>query len=245
MTMEFVPMFISSLCLCPALAQTLTCAVGNANTGLKFAEPLSALPVGVCDRDVLKAYKEEMDQVLHVFPEGEIVQAIASRPENQILDQEIAFQETGESRDKIDLCFFDSESQKLGFAEVKRIDDPRLKPIDGRPAVLNQLQNYSSRLKDQRSEILETYQRVAAWKRELELEILSAKIRPRGPSDLLERPILVIGNCTSLDVRSILDSVDPWGPLMAGLRDVAAGLILCGSDGCTLKLANGRQSIVF
>lgn len=51
--------------------------------------------LGSGSSDVLTAYKEEMAKVHR--PEAEIVQQIIERPENVIVDQEVAFQEPVES----------------------------------------------------------------------------------------------------------------------------------------------------
>jgi hypothetical protein len=214
--------------------------------GLAFVKPPVPLPLGVADPDVLEAYKALMDQVLGSLSEGQVVQDICCRPESQILDQEIAFQESGESRDKIDICHFDDGLGKIVFVEVKRVDDPRLLGNNGfPPEVLGQLQAYGDRLRTQRDAILAVYRQVVVWKRELGLGSRLRKVPSDGPCELLDKPVLVIGNCTRGDVRSILDAVGKWAPLMARLRDVAAGLILCGHGGCRLNLTNGRQARVF
>jgi hypothetical protein len=220
---------------------------GTSTGGIAFVEPPAPLSLGVATQDILDAYKAMMDQVLVAFPEGQIIQAICCRPENQILDQEITFQESGESRDKIDLCHFDDVLGKLVFVEVKRVNDERLfqQKAGSRPEVLDQLQSYGCRLQTQRDTILTAYRQVVSLKRELGLGERLKKMPTDGPRELLERPVLVIGNCSRTDVRQILNSKEDWQPLLAGLKDVAAGLILCGQDGCRLSLTNGRQTRVF
>jgi hypothetical protein len=116
---KFVPLAVSP-------STTSIQLVSETDGGLKFADTILPRPIGLADADVLAAYKELMDQVLVSFPEGQIIQYICKRPENQIVDQEIAFQESGEARDKIDLCHFDAALRKLVFVEVKRKSDPRL-----------------------------------------------------------------------------------------------------------------------
>ena len=218
---------------------------GTGEGGLDFAESLAPLPLGNGDPLVLGAFKALMDQVLTDFPEAKIVHAICCRPENQIIDQEITFQESGQGRDKIDLCHFDYGLGKLAFAEVKRKSDARLLERNGRPEVLDQLEGYGRRLRDHRGEILDAYRRVVRWKRELGLAGRLSRLPEGGPSDLLENPILVIGSCTSEDVRRIKAGEGEWAPLMAGLKDLAAGLILCGKDGCRLSLEKGTQTVSY
>lgn len=163
---------------------------GTGEGGLNFADSLAPLPLGNGDPLVLGAFKALMDQMLTDFPEAKIVHAICCRPENQIIDQEITFQESGQSRDKIDLCHFDHGLGKLAFAEVKRKTASRLLERDGRPEVLDQMEGYGHRLRDCRDEILNAYRQVVRWKRELGLAGRLSQVPEEGPSDLLESPSL-------------------------------------------------------
>lgn len=214
-------------------------------TGFGFTEEAHALPLGDASPDVLRAYKEEMGQVLTSFPEGALVQRIYEREENTILDQEIAFQEPGEKRDTVDLCHYDAIHGKLAMIEVKRRDDSRLLGQSGRPEVLDQLAAYGRRIVANRERVIEAYRTVTSLKRRLGIENRIQSVPEEGPSDLFAKPILVIGNCSMADVRAIRSGMDEWAPLMDGLPEVAAGLILCGGDGCRLDLVPGRQTLVF
>jgi len=219
--------------------------VDKGRDGLAFSEPLGPLPLATAEPPALRAYKAMMDQVLTTFPEAEIIQSICCRAENQILDQEIAFQESGESRDKIDLCHFDTALQKMVFVEVKRKDDGRLLQPEERPEILDQLAAYCRRLRDYRSDLLAAYRLVVGWKRELGLGSRLSQVPTDAPTDVLDKPVLVIGNCTSTDVQRIKNGEGEWAPLMAGLKDVAEGLIMCGTSGCRLNLAKGTQTISY
>lgn len=218
----------------------------NGAEGLAFEQPPQPLQFGIGEASTLEVFKGVMERVL-TSPEFQIVQAICSKPENQVLDQEIAFQQSGESRDKIDLCYFDSAIEKLVFVEVKRVDDPRLfsKTPEALPEVLEQLNSYSTRLRKHRDTILATYTQVALIKRELGLGHRIMHVPFNGLSDLLERPVLVIGNCEEHDVQEIFASAERWRPLREGLTATAAALILCGKNGCRLNLTKGRQTLLF
>lgn len=214
-------------------------------TGLHFAQAPEALPFGLGDPLVLSRYKERMDTVLS--REGKLIQTILTYAEkkNQVIDQQIVFSATGQRTDKIDVCHFDDGLRKLLFIEVKRRHDSRLlKPI-GSPEVLDQLDGYGGRLKRHRTELLDQYRQVVACKRSLGLGSRLPLVPPEGPSDMLEKPVLVIGDCDSEDVRRIQDGEGDWEPLRKGLPDVAAGLILCGRDGCWLNLTDRRQVLRF
>lgn len=213
--------------------------------GFGCADDAEVLPLGSASQDALEAYKEKMRLVLRDFPEGIIVQSILERTENCVVDQEITFHASGQSRDKVDLCHFDAGLQKLVFVEVKRCVDARLWKPEGQPEVLSQLNAYGDQLRTHRSGIIAAYREVVTLKRRLGLGTRLSSIPPNGPVDLLEKPVLVIGGCSRDDVRAIKSRDSEWLPLLSGLPDVAAGLILAGNDGCQLALTPGCQTIVF
>ncbi len=212
--------------------------------GMSLVEAPGPLSLGTAGPDILRAYKATMDRISD--PEAEIVDAICGRPEkNQIIDQEIAFQESGQRCDRIDLCHFDTALKKLVFVEVKGKNDRRLFRPEGTPEVLDQLAAYCQRLTEHKGELLAAYRKVVAWKRELGLGDRLTQVPNDGPQDLLEKPILVIGDCTTADVQRIKKAEDEWAPLREGLKSVAAGVILCGKAGCRLNLVQGDQVIIF
>jgi hypothetical protein len=148
--------------------------------GLSFASRPEAWPLGHAEPDVLSAYKERMAQVLLTFPEGEVIQSIVGRAENQVLDQEIAFQAPGEKRDKIDICHYDTAIRKIVFVEVKRVDDARLFKPEGRPEVLDQLAAYGRRIVGNRSELL---CHRALKKMASPAHLVSQRLSPHFPQD--------------------------------------------------------------
>jgi hypothetical protein len=104
---------------------------------------------------------------------------------------------------------------------------------------------YCRRLRDYRADLLSAYRQVVSWKKELGLGGRLSHLPAEGPNDLLDKPVLVIGNCTSTDVQRIKNAEGEWAPLMAGLKDVAAGYILCGREGCRLNLVKGTQTVSY
>lgn len=215
-------------------------------TGLTFPQSLAPLAIGFGDSRVLSEYKRTMRSVSHNL-ECLIVHEIVCRHHNLILDQEIKFQTSGEPEaDKIDICHFDSHLNCLTFVEVKGIHDPRLEPgANDLPEVVDQLQRYGRRIEQQRAAILDDYQRVVALKRRLGLAERLIGVPSNGPTSLLRKPVLVIGHCTQVDVQAIVGRHEKWVPLLDGIKEFAAGLILCGRDGCRLNLEQGRQVIIF
>lgn len=215
---------------------------------LVFDRPPQAMPLADGTEDVLTSYKLRMDRIRGSGKEGDIVQAICSRAANAVVDQEITFQEAGGPRDKIDMCCFDTERRSFVFVEVKRVDDKRLLPdfgSDAPPEVLRQLRSYGDRVSSQRDALLDTYNRVVALKRELGLGNRLENIPTDSVKSLEEKPILVIGHCTLEIVESILNGTDGWGPLRAGIEEVASALILVGRGGADVNCSSRRNKLVF
>lgn len=214
--------------------------------GFAFQNPLQPLPMGLGLAPTLRAYKTQMEGVLSDFPEGELVQEILMRTENQILDQEIAFQD--QTRDRIDLVHFDTKIKKLVMVEVKRLDDARLRSRDGQtpPEVLGQLRDYIQRIDNHNDQLLTAYNTVHALKRQLGLGHQIEQV-PESITEIHPKPLLVIGHCSRADVQAILGNPasEEWQPLLKGLPEVAAGLILCGNNGCRLNLEPGSQTRLF
>lgn len=219
--------------------------VANATSGFEFDGEPSALPLGHMSKEVLKAYKECMI----VKPEMDLVHNLILNSGNVILDQEVKFATSGEkTTDRIDLCWCwqdgVSRKMKLVFVEVKRIGDRRLLGVHPPepPEVLTQLRRYQKRLVSHTDEILKAYQKVVQLKRTLGLGGKLVGIPEGGVSELMTKPLLVIGGCASSDFSRIMSGEGEWAPLMAGLPEVAAGLILCSDSGCSLRLKNDEKS---
>lgn len=216
------------------------------DTGLSVPQGVAPISIGLGESEVLKEYKRVMKSVSSGL-EARIIHEIVCNPDNVVLDQEIKFQTPGEGRsDRIDIAHFDTRLECLAFVEVKGIHDPRLAPRpDDLPEVVDQLKRYGRRINDQLEAILEDYQRVVALKRRLGLSSRLTGIPTDGLKSVLRKPVLVIGNCSRDIVRSIVNRDGEWVSLWDGLEEHAAGLILCGTAGCRLRLVQGPQVIVF
>ena len=217
----------------------------DSENGIQFARSVQPLSLGACEPYTLSEYKRRMVSNGSSL-EPEIIHQIARNPKNQIVDQEIAFREPTESGDKIDFCHYDVGLDALTFVEVKGIHGKRLLSAqDSPPGVLTQLRRYGERIKNNRGQILDAYPDVVAWKGKLGLRDRISSVPEGGPKTVIDKPILVIGNCTESDVKRIKNGEEEWELLMNGIRESAAGLILCGENGCRLDLAEGRQSLKF
>ena len=219
----------------------------NDRKGFLFEDALSTHELGVAVPSTLKAYKRLME--FEAGPEDRLQQYILTNQSNQILDQQVAFSEADRSN-KIDLCFFSPSTGKLCFAEIKRCDDTRLFGPADEPEVVRQLRTYAAWLRNQTDSISVAYRRVVQLKRKLGLGDRIQSV-PNDKLPVLTKPVLVIGNCTKLDVRNIKKArnagvheekeVKKWMPLWNRLEGVAAGLILCGKKGCGLDRQLGSD----
>jgi hypothetical protein len=223
----------------------LTLRAGAA--GLMLEPVPNVLHIGRADDKTINEYKIRVEADQGPESEGSIVQAICTKPGNMILDQEIAFQETGSDRDKIDLCCILPDKKTLAFVEVKRFVDERLAPKSGSAVreVVEQLNAYGSRILENKAHLVKTFRHVLALKQQLGLGDRYAGLEPAQISDLVEKPILVVGRCGREGVRKIVNGEDQWNGFIDAVRPVASALILCGDDGCVINLERGRNKKIF
>lgn len=214
--------------------------------GLKFDTAPQPMSLSQFAPEVLREYKRMMKSVSG-NSEANIVHGIVSRPENQIVDQELKFQESGQPEtDKIDICHYDTGLNCLALVEVKGLHDSRLRSLDGEmPEVIDQLRRYRTRIETCRECIIGGCESSISLKRRLGLSNRLMEIPEQSPLPFLKKPVLVIGGCSSDDVRSIFEENGEWQGLMDGLSEETAGVILCGQNGCNLNLEAGRQTRVF
>lgn len=219
----------------------------SSGDGLKFDTAPQPMPLNQFAPEVLREYKRMMKSVSG-NPEANVVHGIVSRPENQIVDQELKFQESGQPEtDKIDICHYDTGLNCLALVEVKGLHDSRLRSQDGEvPEVIGQLRRYRTRIEVCRECIIGGCDSSISLKRRLGLTNRLIGIPELDTLQLLKKPVLVIGGCTQNDVRSIFAENGEWQSLMDGLSEETAGVILCGQNGCDLNLEPpGRQTRVF
>lgn len=209
--------------------------------GLCFATPVRAWPLGDANADVLQAYKLRMQSI--GGPENKIIHAFCSHPGNVIVDQELELQTTGSgTADKIDLLSFDPTSSAFSFVVVKGITDRRLREgLNGLREVADQLKLYGERIHAHADSIRSAIEHIIELKLRLGLGERVAPCQGNPAKRLLAKPILVIGGCRDQEVQDILLRRNGWESLLECLEHVSAGLILCGSDGTRLDLAEGSR----
>lgn len=215
--------------------------------GLKFETAPQPMPLSQFAPEVLREYKRMMKSVSG-NPEANVVHGIVSRPENQIVDQELKFQESGQPEaDKIDICHYDTGLNCLALVEVKGLHDTRLRSqVEQVPEVIDQLRSYRTRIETNHECIIGGCESSISLKRRLGLTNRLVEIPESDSLPLLKKPVLVIGGCSRDDVRSFFAENGEWQELMDGLSEETAGVILCGQNGCDLNLEPpGRQTRVF
>ncbi|WP_428305440.1 hypothetical protein [Lacipirellula sp.] len=206
-----------------------------------FAERVEGWPLRDARPQILQAYKSRIKCV--GGPEDAVIHALCCCTGNTIVDQEIKFQLSGDkTADKIDILSFDSATSTFCFVEVKQIADVRLREgPDGLHEVASQLKLYSDRLRAQANSIRSGIENIIRLKARLGLGHRITACHGVPVERLLAKPVLVIGGCSKQEVRDILQLRAPWASLMNSLQGVAAGLIVCGSDGTRLDLSDGRS----
>ena len=215
----------------------------GSDEGLAFDNQPGPLAPGWLSLEAVAEYKRMIRSAGNNL-ESQIVHEIVRNPKNLIVDQEIMFQNPGDhSKEKIDICHYDMGLNGLAFVEVKGIHDPRLRSDnDEFPEVIEQLHRYRLRLEQQHLKIVEACSNSVSIKDRLGLKARLNGIPENHPLHLLKKPVLVIGGCSRGEVGEILAGDHGWNVLLEGLREEAAGLILCGSDGCQLGLRTGTQA---
>jgi len=208
--------------------------------GLMFASAPTPLPPANMSVDTIAAYEPRLPKRL----EDVLKDAIIRHSGNTILDQEVAFADSQSERDRVDLCVCLPEKNSLALIEIKRIHDKRLVERNGVVEVISQLAAYKTRLQNQRKELLEAYQEVVRLKRRLGLGNRLKSVPEDGPAEILMKPILLIGGCSDSQVDDIKARRGAWAPLIQGLPEVSAELILCG-ESCRLVTGNYRHTLCF
>lgn len=167
-----------------------------------------------------------------------IVHKIVCHKSNRIIDQEISFGGVN----KIDICNYDLGANCLSMVEVKGIHDPRLRSNgDNVPEVVEQLSRYQRIIEEESDCIIAAFQNVIALKRRLGLVGQLDQVPNGERLRLMKKPVLVIGGCTGAEIQQILNA-ESWTPLMTGLQDHAAAVLLCGNNGRSLQWNNrGNQ----
>ena len=155
------------------------------------------------------------------------------------MDQQVAFPCGG--RNKIDICYYDPSAERLVFAVVRRIDDPRLLVPKEQPELVDELKACSAWIERERDAIVSACTEVIRLKRQLGLGDRLQGVPQNGLS-VETKPVLVIGYCTPQEVREMRSiskgehTNTRWSGLWKHLADVCCGVILCGADGCRLDI---------
>jgi hypothetical protein len=216
------------------------------DSGFSFASPVEPLSLEMLQPETIAKVKAAVKSA-NPGKENRVIQGLVTKPDNQIVDQEVAFQSPGErSFDKIDLCLYDRSINAFSLAEVKEVGDPRLfDGDDGVPEVIKQLDRYRQRIEANASSLVGTFNHVVCLKRKLGWGNRLSQTPLSDINKIVTRPMLVIGGCTRPDVTEIWAGTGRWEILMKELPKVASGLLVCGSNGGVVELKAGPQRKIF
>ena len=205
-------------------------SVSLQDEGFVLDREIRPLPLGNLSKEVISEYQRMMVSVAKNL-ELAIVHKIVCYNSNRIIDQEISFGGVN----KIDICNYDLGANCLSMVEVKGIHDPRLRSNgDNVPEVVEQLSRYQRIIEEESDYIIEAFQKVIALKQRLGLVGQLDQVPAGERLRLMKKPILVIGGCTGAEIQQILNA-ESWRPLMDGLRDHAAAVLLCANIGRSLQ----------
>jgi hypothetical protein len=128
------------------------------------------------------------------------------------------------SNKRIDLIWVDLKNKKIAFVELKTIGDERLYIDDGKnqetiDAQLNKYYEFSRKYKEI---ILDYYNKVFCIKRELGLLPNFVKEKSLSNFDLIEKPILLVGDCTRKWIHKNAEELNDQ------LRGIAFGCVYQG-----------------
>ncbi len=230
-------------------AAELTLVEQPNGSGLRFKNGIRPLEIGIASESICQGYKNRIEK--EWGPESKLVRNICrhgGHKSNQILDQEVVFQTTDDPRNKIDICHFDFSVNAIVFAEIKRVNDGRLflSSRNDEPEVISQLRYYGQQINKYKKELVSVYKNVLRLKSAIGLENrFSSAMTEVNIEKIVTKPVLVIGNCSKVQTKKILDGQNEWEPLRNSIEKVAAGLIVIGKDGGRLSLLHGRQRQAF
>lgn len=218
---------------------------------VSFERKLRAVELGSATREIRDAFKRRIREVQGKHAEGAIVQAMCDPKKNTIVDQEVSFVDEGGSvdkakADKIDLCCYEPAVNKFVFVEVKRLDDKRMRAgRDTEAEVIGQLRGYGQRIKKGLAHLPKVFEDVVRLKRAIGMRERYDAVPEEGGVGIVEKPALVVGNCSSDVIRRILSGDQPDFPKIDEIAKVASALFLCRDNGCTIRMVNGAYQRVF
>jgi hypothetical protein len=144
------------------------------------------------------------------------------------IDTEMAY---GDNR--IDMVWVNIATREIAFVEVKTIGDDRLYATEreNKETIDKQLRKYYKFARDNRNDLIDYYDRVYRIKKELGLLPVFAKDDSLKDYRLIERPILLVGDCTQQWIDKNADNINDR------LKGISFGSLYQGKTNYNFKIS--------
>jgi hypothetical protein len=150
--------------------------------------------------------------------------------------------EFASDRIRIDMVWVNLEKKEIAFVELKTIDDARLYPYKGQnkdtEAIDDQLRKYHGFVRQNAKLLIQYYDRVYQIKKKLDL-LPSYTTEVKGISDytFIEKPILLVGNCTRDWIKKHDEKLDE------AIQEIAFGRIYQGTNTFDFNIPESTRTI--
>ncbi|MCL0051329.1 hypothetical protein M1M97_01465 [Thermodesulfovibrionales bacterium] len=121
---------------------------------------------------------------------------------------------------RIDMVWVDLEKKKIAFVELKTIGDKSLY----KKTIGEQLKKYSDFAKKYKNELIKYYSEIYLIKEKLGLLPKFVKVKSLEDYELIEKPILLVGDCTQEWIKNNAEELN------GNIKDVAFGSLYQGKD---------------
>ena len=183
-------------------------------------EDIAPHPLNNFDKDVLQAIKNRINKFNNTTSEKYIQSEFVIK-DGFFIDSEFAYKKDVGEELRIDLVRIDTGLKKIVFYEVKRTSDPRLSTDE----LESQLAKYKTFAESYSEELLEHYKKVFEIKKRLNiLPMQLAKLNNIDDYTILNKPVLLIGDCTDEWIKNYKEMIDNK------VKDIAYGCLYLGKS---------------
>ncbi|HOV22171.1 MAG TPA: hypothetical protein PLW95_05770 [bacterium] len=163
------------------------------------------------------------------------------RGEGFFIDTEMAYGNNRKDMKRIDMVWVNMKTREIAFVELKTMGDDRLYATEreSNETIDKQLKKYYEFAKGNRNDLIEYYNRVYQVKKELGLLPRFAKDDSLKNYRLIERPILLVGDCTQQWIDKNAEDINNW------LKDIAFGCLYQGKTNYNFKIPYEKSQNCF
>ncbi len=156
------------------------------------------------DSDVLKAIKSRINKFNDTSSE-KCIQSELILKDGFFIDSEFAYKKDVEEELRIDLVRIDTDLKKIVFYEVKTILNPELQ----NEKIVSQLTKYKSFAENYSPYLLDHYKKLFEIKKKLNiLPVKLAELNHIDDYTILNKPVLLIGDCTDEWIKKHKEMID-------------------------------------